>query len=254
MPRFQLSELTHAGSGHAANEDAVGHWKVADGVVFAVADGIGAAAAGQVASSLALEVFGAELGQMAADVPVINRLRRAVQAANVAVYQKGLAVPELRGMGATLTATAVVGASLVTAHVGDCRLWLFRDRTLTQLTKDHTWVWAHVPGAPPLEHAHGNPRRYSLPRCLGHELVVTVDLLSMDLHAGDVLAQASDGLHGALGEDEIRELLEAHPPDAACHALVRRAREEDDRDDVSVQVIRLEAVAEAPARAWWWRR
>src|SRR5262249_5307837 len=160
MPRIQLGEATHAGRAHAVNEDAVGHWPLEDGLVFAVADGIGAEAAGQVASKLALDVLGAEVSDTPSDVPAITRLRRAVQAANRAVYQKGLVVPELRGMGTTLTASAVVGASLVAAHVGDCRLWLLRDGTLTQLTKDHTWVWAHLPGAPTLEQAHGKPRRY----------------------------------------------------------------------------------------------
>jgi protein phosphatase len=173
-----------------------------------------------------------------------------VQAANIELYQKAIAVPELAGMGTTLTATAIAGATLLAAHVGDCRLLLLRERTLTQLTKDHTWVWAHLPGVEAHEYAHGQPRRYSLPRCLGHELILSVDLLSMELSEGDVIVQASDGLHAALSEVEIRELLLAHPPEAACQALVRRACEEDGRDDVSVQVAAVRHVPAQP-RAWW---
>lgn len=250
MARIQFFELSEGGADHPTNEDAVAHWSLEDGLVFAVADGIGERAAGHVASTLALEIVGRELGGPPTELPVLNRLRRAVQTANVELYQKGLTVPALSGMGTTLTATALVGSSLVAAHVGDCRLWLLRDRTLTQLTKDHTWVWAHLPGFEGGEHAHGQRRRYSLPRCLGHELVVSIDLLSLELRTGDVLVQCSDGVHGAIEEVEIQELLEAHPPEAACRALLRRAHEEDG-DDVSVQVAAVRGVPASAARPWW---
>src|SRR5205823_2268879 len=93
--------------------------------------------------------------------PIATRLRRAVHAANVAVYEKAVVVPQLAGMATTLTVTALVGSALTTAHVGDCRLWLLRDGTLTQLTKDHTWVWSHLPGIAPPTPGREQPRRYS---------------------------------------------------------------------------------------------
>jgi PPM family protein phosphatase len=251
MPLVDFCELTVAGSGHAVNEDTIGHWPLDDGLVFAVADGIGEQAAGEVASHLALDTVGRELSSQHSEWPVLNRLRHAVQAANVELYQKAVTVPELRGMATTITATALVGRSLVTAHVGDCRLWLLRNRQFTQLTKDHTWVWAHLPGAPTVEQRHGQPRRYSLPRCLGHELVVSIDLLSMELSPGDVLLQSSDGMHGALSEQEIQRVLTGAAPEEACQTLVGRAREENGRDDVSVQVARVRTIAAAAAQPWW---
>ena len=250
MSDIEFFQLSRGGRCREVNEDAVGCWPHADGIVLAVADGLGEQSAGEVASQLALEVLPAELGQAPTTWPLTTRLRRAVQAANVAIYQKAITVPELQGMATTLTATALVGGALVTAHVGDCRLWLFRDGALTQLTKDHTWVWAHVPGAPSVEQVRNQPRRYSLPRCLGRELVVSIDILSLELRAGDVIVQCSDGVHTALGEDDIQELLEAHPPAAACHAILRRAGQLDGSDDLSVQVA---AVRDVPlvARRWW---
>lgn len=247
---LEFFQLSAKGIGHSINEDAIASWAHDDGLVFAIADGIGQRAAGQIASTLALEILEHELADAPSELPLMTRLRRGVQAANVELYQKSSAVPELAGMGTTLTATALTGATLFAAHVGDCRLWLLRGRTLTQLTKDHTWVWAHLPGVEAHEHAHGHPRRYSLPRCLGHELILSIDLLSMELRAGDLLVQCSDGMHAALSEGEIRELLEAHPPEAACRALVRRACEEDGRDDVSVQVAAVRKVPAQP-RSWW---
>ena len=95
-------------------------------------------------------------------------------------------------------------------------------------------------------------RRYTLPRSLGHELIVSIDFLSLDLRADDVLVQSSDGIHAALAESEIRAVLQAYPPEAACRELVRRAREVDPQDDASVQVAEVGRLPETSARPWWW--
>jgi protein phosphatase len=253
MPQLHFHELTDGGPDAAENEDAVGHWVHEDGLLFAVADGVGRHRAGRVASTLALEVLAREMQAEAVELPTLTRLRRAFQAANLEIYQKGLAVPELRGMGTTLTATVLEGNSLVTAHVGDCRICLVRDRRLIQLTKDHTWAYeARDAGGLSPEEAGRHPRRHELSRRLGQELIVPVDLLSMALRADDILLQCSDGLHTALAEADVEELLLAHPPEAACRALVRRAREADATGDVSVQVVRVLELP--PTSRSWWRR
>src|SRR5204863_411318 len=77
-----------------------------------------------------------------------------------------------------------------------------------------------------LEDARTHPRRNMLTRCLGRELIVGIDVLSMDLRPRDIIVQCSDGIHGAVRDEEVAELVVAHPPEAACRALVRRAREE----------------------------
>lgn len=251
MPWIDFFEHTEAGEGLAVNADAIAHWAVDDGLVFAVADGIGEQEAGEVASHLALDVVRGAITSPRSEWPILRRLAHAVQTANMELYQKAVAVPELRGMATTVTATALVGRSLSTAHVGDCRLWLLRDRTLTQLTKDHTWVWAHLPGVPAVEQRHGHPRRYSLPRCLGQELVVSIDLLSMDLQVGDVLLHSSDGLHGALAELDIQQILATGSAEAAGQTLLARARAQSRRDDVSVQVALVRELNAARSRPWW---
>jgi protein phosphatase len=253
MPEIDFCELTQAGSDRAVNADAVGHWPLDDGLVFAVADGVGDGEAAEVASSLALDVLALELAAADARLPVLKRLRQAIQTANMELYQKAITVPELEGMATTLTATAVTGSGLITAHVGDCRLWLLRDRILTQITKDHTWVWAHLPGVATAEQRHGHPRRYSLPRCLGHELVVTIDLISMDVRPGDVLVHTSDGLHGALSERDLERGLAEPAPRDACSALLNRAREQAGDDDSSVQVAVVRGMSAPAARRAWWR-
>src|SRR5947208_405758 len=209
MPEIEFFQLTDVGCVREGNEDAVGHWPHEDGLLFAVADGLGGHAAGEVASALALEVLAREMDRAPGSWAVTKRLRRAVQEANLELYNKAIAVPELRGMGTTLTASAVVGGTLVAAHVGDCRLFLWR------------------------------------------ELIVGIDVLSMDLRPRDIIVQCSDGIHGAVRDEEVAELVVAHPPEAACRALVRRAREEGGEDNLSVQVAAVVSCPPAAARPWW---
>jgi protein phosphatase len=252
MPEIDFSQLSDVGCVRTENEDALGHWPHEDGLLFAVADGVGGEAGGEVASALALEALAREMDRAPGSWPVAKRLRRAVQEANLEIYNKAVAVPDLRRMGTTLTASAVVGGTLVAAHVGDCRLLLLRERKLTQLTKDHTWVSEQVQyGLLAPEAARTHPRRHVLTRCLGTELIVGIDVLTIDLRPADVLVQCSDGVHALLEEAEIAELVASHPPEAACRALVRRGREEGGGDNLSVQVAVIVSCPPPAARPWW---
>jgi protein phosphatase len=252
MPEIDFFQLTDIGCVREANEDSVGHWPHEDGLLFAVADGVGGENAGEVASALALEVIAREMERAPGGWAVGKRLRRAIQEANLEIYNKAITVPELRRMGTTITATAIVGGGLFAAHVGDCRLFLFRDRRLTQLSKDHTWVAEQVQyGLLTAEAARTHPRRHTLTRCLGAELIVGIDNLTLDLRPGDVVLQMSDGVHGLVGEAEMAELLAAHPPEAAARALVRRGREEGGEDNLSVQIAAVVDCPPPAARPWW---
>ena len=252
MAEIAFFQLTDVGCVRETNEDAVGHWPHEDGLLFAVADGVGGENAGEIASALALEVIAREMERAPGNWAVGKRLRRAIQEANLEIYNKAITVPELRRMATTLTATAIVGGSLFAAHVGDCRLFLFRDRRLTQLTKDHTWVWEQVQyGLLSPDAARTHPRRHVLTRCLGAELIVGIDNLTLDLRPGDVVLQMSDGVHGLVGEAEIADLLAAHPPEAAARALVRRGREEGGEDNLSIQIAAVVDCPPPATRSWW---
>jgi protein phosphatase len=247
MPDIDFFQLTEAGRVHAHNADGVGRWPHEDGLVFAVAGGVGHQAAGE-ASAVALDVLPREMDTAPSGWPVAKRLRRAVQQANVAIHAKAITVPELRGMATTLTASALTGGTLVAAHVGDCRLFLLRDGELAQLTKDHTWVWEQAGGG---SVSPDNAGGRTLTRSLGRQLVVGIDVLTLPVRAGDVVLQCSRGVHAVLGEAEVAELLAAHPPEPACRALLRRAREEGAEDSLSVQVAAVGALPAAGGRPWW---
>jgi len=252
MTQIDFFQLTDIGCVREINEDAVGRWPHDDGLVFAVADGLGGAEAGEVASALALEVLARELDRAPGSWPVAKRLRRTLQEANLEIYNKAITVPELRGMGTTVTVAALTGATLVAAHVGDTRLYLLRDRELTQLTKDHTWVAEQVQyGLLSAEQARTHSRRHVLTRCLGRELIVGIDVLSLDVRPGDVLLQCSDGVHGYLREDEIVRFL-ADKPEAACRAIIECGRTRGGEDNLSVQVAAVvDCPPPSPPRSWW---
>ncbi len=252
MPDIDFFQLTDTGCVRDGNEDAVGAWPHEDGLLFAVADGLGGHNAGELASALALEVLAREMDRAPGAWPVQKRLRRAVQEANLEIYNKGVTVPELRRMGTTLTVSALVGHTLVTAHVGDCRLYLLRGGALTQLTKDHTWVWEQVQyGILSPEEARTHPRRHVLSRCLGQDLIVGVDVLSIDIGPGDVMVQCSDGVHALLPESEIADSVRASAPEAACRTLVERGRAAGGDDNLSVQVAAVMSSPVPTPRPWW---
>ncbi|MFN8545037.1 MAG: protein phosphatase 2C domain-containing protein [Candidatus Binatia bacterium] len=252
MPDIEFFQLTDPGTVRDGNEDAVGHWPHDDGLLFAVADGLGGHAAGEVASALTLEVLAREMERAPGTWAVTKRLRRAVQEANLELHTKSLAVPELRGMATTLTASALVGGTLVAAHVGDCRLFLLRGGRVEQLTKDHTWVAEQVQyGLLSADAARVHPKRHAVTRCLGLDLIVGIDVLRLDLQAGDVLVQCSDGVHGLLAEAEIGAVARTLRPEVACRALVDRALAAGSEDNLSVQIAVVHACPAPAARPWW---
>lgn len=252
MSDIDFFHLTDAGCVRDGNEDAVGCWPHDDGILFAVADGLGGHNAGEVASSLAIEVLGCEMEKAPRAWPVNKRLRRAVQEANLRIVTKATTVPELRGMGTTLTASVVAGSTLVTAHVGDCRLYLMRDGKLTQLTKDHSWVGEQVEyGILTADEARTHPRRNVLSRCLGHELIVGIDVLTMTIQPGDMLLHCSDGVHTLLSESAMLEVLKAGRAEDACRALIQRGREAGGDDNLSVQVAAVISCSPDAPRPWW---
>jgi serine/threonine protein phosphatase PrpC len=252
MATVDFSQLTETGPVREGNEDSIGHWPHEDGILFAVADGLGGHAAGEVASALALEVLAREMERAPGSWPVGKRLRRSAQEANLALHGKSLAVPELSGMATTLTATVVLGPTLTTVHVGDTRLYLARGDTVTQLTKDHTWVAEQVQyGLMSAKAARTHPRRHAVTRCLGPELIVGIDVLSLDVQPDDVLVQCSDGVHGVLEGEEIAAILRDHAPQPACEQLIEQALAAGSEDNLSAQVLRILDCPPPSPRPWW---
>src|SRR5438270_13156755 len=251
--------VSDPGNGRDSNEDYAGAIvpEDTDAVpLFVVADGMGGHAAGEVASRLAVEtVLGA--WQSSGSGAAHQRLRSAVRAANVAVFDAGQDA-ERRGMGSTLTALALAGKEAVIAHAGDSRAYLVRGGLASQLTADHSRVGAMLRmRLITAEQAARHAARSMLTRSLGTDPVLQIDVTRQPTEWGRTYALCSHGSLDVAARGEIatiasgdpdREDAAFRPPSEAAAALVELALKRDAPDNVTVAVIRLVAHGPAPSR------
>ncbi|HNS50920.1 MAG TPA: protein phosphatase 2C domain-containing protein [Anaerolineae bacterium] len=220
--------------------------------LFAVADGMGGHEGGEVASKLALHLFGSEVLRSillpaieGREVPSGNAaalLARAVEAANDAVY---LARQKRENdMGTTLTSALVLGGRLLLAHVGDCRALRWNAAGLEQLTADHSLVASLVAaGRASPDDVYTHPQRSAILRCIGDRPSVEIDTIEAALAAGDRLVLCSDGLWEMLRNEGIADVLMQEPdPQAAAGLLVARANAAGGEDNITVLVVQAESV------------
>jgi PPM family protein phosphatase len=243
---FELAMLSDVGTNRSNNEDSCGHFVDGpDAVVFAVADGVGGYEGGEVASKMAIELTLKAYRESPREWGASKRLHRAVQNANIEVYNFALTVPELRRMATTLTAVAIENGTLNAAHIGDCRLHLVRGGTITQMTKDHTMVGERVRmGLMTEARAKTHPDRSALLRSLGRELIVSVDRITLPLRRGDELILCSDGLYNVLEPSDLIGLTREFSAADACQKLIRNANGRGTADNLTVAFFKQ--LAETP--------
>jgi serine/threonine protein phosphatase PrpC len=234
---------TDTGRQRRANEDSL----LARSPLFVVADGMGGAQAGEVASRLAVDVFEEGLGDTAE--PESGLAERA-GAANARIHELSHSNAEQAGMGTTLTAVYVAPAEVAIAHVGDSRAYRLRAGELTRLTDDHSLVDELMrQGKITPEEAVDHPQRSVITRALGPEPSVEVDTRTYSARPGDVYLLCSDGLTTMLSEEQVAELLRSHARlHDAGEALIAAANEAGGRDNITVVLFRLEDPS-APAGA-----
>jgi PPM family protein phosphatase len=236
-------ERSDTGRQRRGNEDAY----FARSPLFAVADGMGGAQAGEVASRLAVEVL--EQGLPEGSGSIEERLRARVREANARINAVGEADDRRAGMGTTLTVAHVGEDELTVAHVGDSRLYRLRDGSFERLTDDHTLVDELVrQGKLTPQEADEHPQRSIITRALGPEAGVEADSRTWPARAGDLYLICSDGLTSMVEETRVGELVAGAPSLAAAgRALIEAANEAGGRDNITVVLFRLEEVGGAPA-------
>lgn len=207
--------------------------------LFVVADGMGGARAGEVASDLAVTAFKAPLDESVAPE---QRMATAVLSANSAIHEKSLSSPEFEGMGTTITALLLGDQELTIAHVGDSRAYRLRDGELTRLTDDHSLVGEMVRrGAITEAEAEVHPQRSILTRALGPDGEVEVDTLSHAVRPGDVYLICSDGLTGMVDEATIAAAMgSGSKMQEVADQLIRRANENGGVDNITVVAFRVD--------------
>jgi protein phosphatase len=232
-------ERTDTGRQRRGNEDAF----YARAPLFAVADGMGGAQAGEVASHLAVEVL--EQGLPGGDGSVEERLRARVREANARIMASALADDARAGMGTTLTVAYVGEDDLTVAHVGDSRLYRLRDGTFERLTDDHSLVEELVrQGKLTPEEADEHPQRSIITRALGAEEGVEADSHTWAGRDGDVYLICSDGLTSMISEAHVAQILAEAPSLAnAGRMLIDAANDAGGRDNITVVLFRLEEIA-----------
>ena len=225
---------TDVGRQRSVNEDSL----VLSPPFFAVADGMGGAKAGEVASAMAAGAFEGETDS--GEAPEVQ-LSRILREANRRIYDLAVSDDSHRGMGTTVTAAKVTGGEVSLGHVGDSRAYRLRDGELEQLTRDHSLVAElERTGQITPEAAEHHPQRSIITRALGPEPDVQVDTYTLSGRDGDLFLICSDGLTGMISDDELGSILRsAETLDEAADSLVRAANQSGGKDNITVVLFRL---------------
>ncbi len=255
MLDLDFAELSDTGPTRDNNEDCCGHFVPATpeaaqsrGWCFAIADGVGGQAGGEVASSLAIETLLSRLPSVSSTESLTVALPRILQAVNQRIYEAAADVVE-KGHRAGSIATTIVACAIrydraTVAHVGDSRCYLIRRGEVTQLTRDHTVANEQRRlGILTSRQAASASTRNLLTRSLGNEIFVSVDTSDQLLTDGDVLLLCSDGLYRSVTPSDMAAAVDPkHELKAAAAHVVSLANARDGSDNVSVQIIRIKSV------------
>jgi protein phosphatase len=245
--------LSHVGRQRQHNEDS--YLVEDDAKLFLVADGMGGHAAGEIASRIAVDSISEFILHSKSDDGTwphaydehfrrsTNRLMAAVRLANTRVLEAMRKDARLRGMGTTVVACLVDNDMISVAHVGDSRAYLIRDRQLSRITNDHSWVFEQVQAGMLSEaEAEKHPLRNVITRALGGALQVVPDASEIEAHRGDLYLLCSDGLTGMVSEDEILRVVTENNGDLkkTCQQLIEVANEHGGLDNVTAVLVTTE--------------
>jgi PPM family protein phosphatase len=252
---FVVADLTR---GNATLQPEVRTHTVGDrGTLFMVADGMGGAAAGEIASAMAIDVVMRELTR-ALDTPepptheaFASATKQATAAANAQIHAFALEHPEFRGMGTTATVAGVLGSTVYLTQVGDSRAYLVRDGVGRQITKDQSLIQKLIEaGEITEEEAEQSERRNIILQALGPEPHIKVDLTHQQVRRGDVLVLCSDGLSGQVRPDEITSIVSQEQDlVTACKRMIDRANENGGPDNITVIAARFDGAGLVDATA-----
>jgi len=251
--RIRYAAASDRGRARPNNEDAF----IADPAlgIFAVADGMGGHAAGEVASRMAVDSLqeairsaGKEKETFSEDLTTVpsspaNFLIHGIRMANQKIYKSSLEKIEYRGMGTTLVAVYFFNSSSIVAHVGDSRLYRLRGQTIEQMTEDHSLVWEqYKQGLVGKEALSSSPLKNIVTRALGLHPALDVDAKELAIQAGDFLILCSDGLSDLVRDEEIVGVLRnaTGDLDRACDDLIRLANFRGGKDNITVLLIQID--------------
>jgi len=236
--------VTHVGKIRANNQDS----GYAGSQLFLVADGMGGHAGGDVASAIALNRIIETDREYASAHDAEFALQASLMAANSLLAETVFEHPELTGMGTTVSALLRVGHQLAFAHIGDSRVYRFRDGVLTQISADHTFVQRLVDsGRITPEEAAVHPRRSVLMRVLGDvDASPEIDTAILDTQPGDRWLLCSDGLSSYVADEKIESVLESEQsPKAAADKLIKESLDQGAPDNVTIVIVDIDETTDS---------
>lgn len=238
---MQVWGVTDRGAVRQQNQDAYAARVLDDGRAIAlVCDGMGGARAGNVASSMAVELFMEEFFKPGQEGSVEERMGHAAAVANQAVFQRSAADPECAGMGTTMVAVLAGAEEAVILNEGDSRCYHINDEGIVLVTRDHSLVEDLVErGELTREQARTHPHKNLITRALGAEPDLMADCFRQPLSEGDCLLLCSDGLSNVVNEQEmLYEVVHGGAPDQCCQRLLNIALSRSAPDNVTVVLIK----------------
>lgn len=236
---------THIGLMRENNQDALEYGTLNDTTQYAVVcDGMGGANGGNIASKIAVEVIGSRIRDGYRDHSTLglpeHLLASAMATANVGVYDRSQREPELTGMGTTVVAVITCGHMAYISHVGDSRLYLWRDGNLSQITRDHSVVQELIEsGQITEEEARSHPRKNYITRAIGVVSEEYGEYDELELAAGDRLLLCTDGLTNEVSSTDMCRLLDL-PTEEAVEALIRAALDDGGMDNITVALMDID--------------
>lgn len=247
-PGIEFANLTDIGCYREENEDSSAYWEPENddefqqkGRLAVIADGMGGYEGGQQASSLAVKTV-CEAYEGSVDSDPQMALVHGIQLAHARIQEYARQHPGFLGMGTTCTVVSVLNGQLFFAHIGDSRLYLVRNGTISRLTRDHSYVGRLLESGLILpEQAEIHPQRNVLTAALGvgAELSPQYPQEPITLQDQDVLVLCTDGLWGQVSDDELKTAASSRDPQDACRELIDLARTRGGPDNITVQVMRI---------------
>ena len=249
--QLSVAARTDVGRIRAGNEDSLFADATASRGLFIVADGMGGHAAGEVASEMAVAIVRHELAGLPSldgdDAPA--QVAEALRRANEAIYRRTVVEHDKEGMGTTASVLLLSDSRYLIGQVGDSRVYLLREGSLRQLTRDHSYVQEQVDaGYLTPEQARYHPYSNVITRCVGANDSVEPDVFAGPVRPGDVFLVASDGLTGMVDDRRLQQLLSSRAsPGRLVDALISEANARGGLDNITAIVVQVHAAGTAPS-------
>ncbi len=241
--QLSVAAGTDVGRIRAGNEDSLYADADQERGLFIVADGMGGHAAGEVASEMAVQIVARDLTTVRdlTGPDPLARMGEALRAANRAIYDRTIQEAEKQGMGTTASCLLVGKGRYIIGHIGDSRIYLLREGTLRQVTKDHSYVQEQVDaGFLTPEQARYHPYSNVITRCVGANAAVEADVLQGELQNGDIYLVASDGLTGMVEDPQLKKILESgQTAGRMVDAMITEANRRGGLDNITAVVVHV---------------